>query len=106
MTPFDNADSPLVRYYDVFSAFPEGDVSYYADLASQSGGPVLELACGTGRVLIPSAQAGATITGLDLSRAMLDRTRQKIAALPAEVQQRVTLVEGIWRNFRCTSASP
>lgn len=99
MTQYNNPDSPLVRYYDIFSAFPEGDIPYYLDLAAQAGGPVLELACGTGRVLIPLAEAGATITGLDLSRAMLDRARKKVAALPAEVQQRITLVEGNMADF-------
>lgn len=60
---------------------------------------MLELGCGTGRVLIPSALAGAAITGLDLSELMLAACRRKLAALPAEVHSRVTLVEGSMTDF-------
>jgi 2-polyprenyl-3-methyl-5-hydroxy-6-metoxy-1,4-benzoquinol methylase len=41
------------------------DVDFYVDRAREARGPVLELGCGTGRILIPSALAGAEITGLD-----------------------------------------
>ena len=43
------------------------DVALWLSLAQQTGGPVLELACGTGRVLLPLARAGYEVTGLDLS---------------------------------------
>ncbi len=99
MTQYNRPESPLVRYYDVFSAAPEGDVSFYVTQALQAGGPVLELACGTGRILIPIAQAGVHITGLDLSPAMLARAQQKLAALPADVQQCARLVQGDMSNF-------
>ncbi len=47
------------------------DVEFFVELARQSGGPVLEVGSGTGRVLIPTARAGIEITGLDLSPSML-----------------------------------
>ncbi len=75
------------------------DIPFYRDLAVQAGGPVLELGCGTGRVLIPVAQAGVEVVGLDVSPAMLDVAREKVAALPADVAGRVTLVEGDMRDF-------
>lgn len=64
------------------------DVPFYVGLAEEAaaaGQTVLELACGTGRVTIPIAQAGVTVTGLDSSPAMLDVARRKAASLGAEV---------------------
>lgn len=49
-----------------------GDVDFYRGLARESGGPVLELGCGTGRVLLPIARDGVACTGLDSSEAMLE----------------------------------
>src|SRR5690349_8398997 len=45
--------------------------SFYGDLARQTGGPILELACGTGRLTIPLARDGHEVVGLDASRTML-----------------------------------
>jgi SAM-dependent methyltransferase len=60
---------------------------------------VLELGCGTGRVLLPTAHAGIEITGLDLSEPMLDRIRGKLAAEPKDIRRRVALVRGDIRSF-------
>lgn len=76
-----------------------GDVQFYVDMARKTGGNVLEIGCGTGRVLIPTAEAGFNITGLDSSPSMLDICRQKLAALPSNVHKRVWLEEGDMRNF-------
>jgi len=56
---------------------PSGDVEFYVEEAKRSGGPVLELGCGTGRVLVPTAEAGIDICGLDLSETMLAKARVK-----------------------------
>jgi SAM-dependent methyltransferase len=56
-----------------------------------SGISILEPFCGTGRILIPLAEAGHTLVGLDQAAGMLDRARQKLARLPREVQNRVAL---------------
>jgi len=63
------------------------------------GETVLEVGCGTGRVLIPTARAGIEITGLDLSPHMLAVCRERLKAEPQEVQSRVRLVEGDMRHF-------
>ena len=76
-----------------------GDVAFYVEEARQAGSPVLELACGTGRVLIPVAEAGLTVVGLDSSAAMLSIAQEKIAKLPDATQQRIELVEGDMRSF-------
>ena len=54
-----------------------GDREFYADLARRSGGPVLEIGCGTGRVLLPIARDGIECVGVDPSDAMLDVLRAK-----------------------------
>ena len=69
-------------------------------LARQFGAPVLELGCGTGRILIPLARAGLQVVGLDISEDMLALARRKIAAEPPEVQQRLTLVQANMADFR------
>lgn len=68
------------RYYD--AAYEElsaqrADIPFYHQLAVASGGPVLELGCGTGRSLLPIAAAGIACAGVDLSPAMLDQFRRK-----------------------------
>ena len=60
---------------------------------------MLELGCGTGRVLIPTARAGASITGLDLSELMLDVCRRKLAAELPDVRARAVLVHGDMTSF-------
>ena len=75
------------------------DIALWLALAEDSGGPVLELACGTGRALLPVARAGHEITGLDLSPHQLAVARRKLAQESAEVQARVRLVEGDMSGF-------
>jgi SAM-dependent methyltransferase len=47
------------------------DVAFFVEAAQASGGPVLEVGCGTGRLLLPTARAGIAVVGLDLSPHML-----------------------------------
>lgn len=54
---------------------------------------ILEPFCGTGRILIPLALAGHELVGLDQSRGMLARAEGKVERLPAEVQERISLIE-------------
>lgn len=75
------------------------DVRFYTEQAVTAGGPVLELGCGTGRVLLPCARAGAVITGLDRSRPMLAVADEKLAREAPEVRARVRLVEGNMASF-------
>jgi SAM-dependent methyltransferase len=68
------------------------DIAFYVEEAARSPGPVLEVGCGTGRILLPIARAGRTIAGLDSSALMLARCRERVAAEPALVEkERVTL---------------
>jgi SAM-dependent methyltransferase len=70
------------------------------DLARKSGGPVLEIACGTGRVLLPIAREGIEIEGVDNSESMLRIVRRNLAREPREVRERVTIHKGDMRDFR------
>ncbi len=75
------------------------DVAFYEHLAREAGGEVLELACGTGRIAIPLAEAGHSVTGADLAEGMLSVARQKAARLPAAVQKRLTLIRQDMREL-------
>jgi len=71
------------RYYDsAYGALPflGPDAEFYKTLAVESGGPVLELGCGTGRVLLPIAARGIACAGVDLSPAMLEIFRRRPGA--------------------------
>lgn len=86
--------------YDAVPAYgARGDVSFYVDEARGAQGRVLELGCGTGRVLIAMARAGAQVTGLDASAAMLARCRARIAAEDPGVQARVEVHQADARTF-------
>jgi len=90
-----DAIASIAEFYDATLVYQERkDVEFYVTEARASGGPVLELGCGTGRVLLPTARAGIEITGLDSSANMLARCRAKADAEPEEVRRGVTLVRG------------
>jgi SAM-dependent methyltransferase len=78
--------------YDVEDSSDTG-VAFYSALAQETGGPVLEIACGTGRVSIPIARLGLAVTGLDIVPGMLERARNKSTGLPTR------WVEGDARTF-------
>ena len=84
--------------YDSVYSYVKGDVPFYVEEARRSGGPVLELGCGTGRVSIPIAQAGVDIVGLDYSPGMLDVARSKMTELDGSAG-RLTLVQADMREF-------
>src|SRR3954463_15753251 len=76
----DTYQRAIARSYDAEYAVTRdasGDCAFYAALAREAGGPVLELACGTGRVLLPIAREGIPCVGLDHSQAMLDVLRSR-----------------------------
>jgi SAM-dependent methyltransferase len=98
----------IAKYYDGAYAAKQDlvDLPFYLDLAEQSRGPVLEIACGTGRVLLPIARKGIEICGVDNSRPMLDVLTQNLADEAAEVRNRITVREGDMRSFRLNQKFP
>ncbi len=90
----------IAEFYDHVVPYRDRkDVDFFVEMATESGGPMLEIGCGTGRVLIPTARAGIEIVGLDLSPAMLSVCRRKLESESGAVQARVRLVEGDMRHF-------
>lgn len=86
--PFDR----FARLYDWEHDQYLVDADVHVGFARRFGGPVLELACGTGRLLVPLAEAGFNVTGVDSSAPMLDRARARLAGLGLSatlVQQRL-----------------
>jgi SAM-dependent methyltransferase len=77
----------IARFYDVDMArnMPFDDVGFYVDLCGEVNGPVLELGCGNGRILLELAQHGIDAIGIDASAGMLQDLRRKAAlrSLPA-----------------------
>jgi SAM-dependent methyltransferase len=73
-------------FYDAEFANRAHEIPFYVRHAVLAGGPVLELACGTGRLTLPIAAAGVPIVGVDVAPAMLERARDKAAGkcLPVE----------------------
>jgi SAM-dependent methyltransferase len=96
------------KYYDGAYAAKQDlvDLPFYLDLAAKSPGPVLEIACGTGRVLIPIARKGIEMHGVDNSRPMLEILKKNLQNETAEVRGRVTLHEGDMREFRLGKQFP
>jgi SAM-dependent methyltransferase len=85
----DGYDSnPLIaEFYDYVIPFGNRkDIEFYVETARETQGPVLEIACGTGRVLVPTAREGIAIFGIDASANMLEVCRKKLSAEPAGVQ--------------------
>lgn len=98
--------SVFAEFYDYTPLYrTRPDIAFYVDEARAAGG-VLELGCGSGRILIPTAAAGVPISGLDLSEAMLARCREKLAAQPPDVHARVRLVHGSMTNFDLSEKFP
>lgn len=89
----------IAPYYDLLHADLTEDVGFVLALAGRAEGPVLELGCGTGRLLLPLARAGYDVTGVDISAAMLERARERVAEAGEAVGRRVTLVEDDVTSF-------
>jgi ubiquinone/menaquinone biosynthesis C-methylase UbiE len=92
---------PSVEFYDVRETggpgtLLDGDVEFYLSQARDTRGPVLDLACGTGRVAFPLAQAGFDVTGLDRAPAMLKTARVR---LRASGLRNLRFVRGNMRRF-------
>lgn len=96
------------KYYDgAYGAIKDlVDAAFYVDLAKEFGGPVLEIGCGTGRVLLATARQGIDIHGVDNSRPMLGILNESLSREASEVRARVTLHDGDIRDFRLDRKFP
>jgi SAM-dependent methyltransferase len=78
----------IARLYDPWSVSVVEDVPFYLEQARRSGGPVLELGVGTGRLAIPIAADGIEVIGVDASEGMLEVARERAALAGAELDLR------------------
>jgi SAM-dependent methyltransferase len=84
-SPYDS----IAELYDPWSASVVEDVAFYLEEARRSGGPVVELGVGTGRIAVPIAADGIRVIGVDSSRAMLDVCARRAALAGVEVDLRI-----------------
>ncbi len=90
-------DAQLAQLYDVFPF--DDDLALYLDLARAHGQRVLEVACGSGRVLVPLVRAGFDVVGIDVSPHMLALARSKVETASSGAGQ-ARFVQGDMRDFR------
>ena len=90
-SPFDDGE-----FYDVMCQGLDYGIDFYVGLAKEAKGPVLDIACGTGRILLPVLQSGAE-HGLDLFQPMLNTARAK--ALLSDY--RPTSITATWPTSSC-----
>lgn len=94
--PFDQ----LARYYDWEHADYDIDVPLYQEFARRTGGPILELACGSGRLMGPLLELGEEVVGIDSSAPMLERARQVLSRGASGMPRRATLQQADVRHLR------
>ncbi len=100
----ETVSAALARLYDLDLSEDPGDLDLLLALAARSGGPVLELAVGSGRLAVPLAAAGHEVTGVDLDQSMLARAAGRADAAGPEVARRLRLVHGDARTIRLNDA--
>ena len=83
----------LARLYDLDLSEDPGDIELYLALATRTGGPILEIASGSGRVAVPLAAAGYKVTAVDIDPAMLARAAEAAAAAGPETGARYAAIE-------------
>ena len=81
----------IAPFYDIEHAHFDEDLSLYTNFAELCGGPLLELACGSGRLLVPLAREGYELTGVDNSASMLNLARHALER--AGVVEQCTLAQ-------------
>jgi SAM-dependent methyltransferase len=84
----------LARLYDLDLEDDPGDEDLYVALAQRTGGPILELGVGTGRLAVVLAGEGHEVVGVDLDAGMLERARARLGGVTASTRGRVDLIEG------------
>jgi len=95
------ASIPLLYHYH--HSLNSDDLPFWLSWGRWQGGPILELGCGTGRVLLPLAEAGYTVFGLDYDPAMLNFLRDRITN---SVRKRVMLIRSDMRSYCLSSRFP
>lgn len=99
--PSDDPYADIVQLYDLEHAEYTDDVEFLLEIVAFGEDPILELGCGTGRILFPLADAGHRVVGLDSSEAMLNA-----ASAHLDDKADVTLVQGDMADLHDVSGRP
>ena len=94
----------IAELYDLEHDEVHDDIELYSAIADQVEGRILEVGCGSGRLLVPLAQAGHDVTGIDRSTVMLDRARARIAR--ASTGDRISLLEQAMESALAAPGAP
>jgi ubiquinone/menaquinone biosynthesis C-methylase UbiE len=89
----------FAEFYDEFTGTSTKDVEAFLPHIEATEGKVLELACGTGRLLLEIAQQGHAVTGIDLSDSMLSILEDKLSNEPSSIQNKVQLYKEDMTSF-------
>ena len=92
--PFDDA-----ALYDWEYRRRRDDVRFYGTLADERGGPILDLGCGTGRLMLPLLRAGHTVVGVDRAAQMLARAAARLRRASPGLRRRALLLRGDLRRL-------
>jgi len=84
------------EFYDLVTNYKTDDIDFIIEIAQECGGPILELAAGTGRIAIPLIELGFDYTGLDLSAIFVEQAKQKIA----KFENKAEVIVGDMRDFK------
>lgn len=95
---------PIARYYDQAHGEIEEDIGMMQTFAQETGGPILEVGVGTGRVALPLAQAGYDVVGVDSSQEMLEMAARRQQGM--SLDNRVKWVQADFRDFELDSRFP
>ncbi len=95
-----NYNTVVATTYDSLPLYANRkDIQFYVDLCREVNGNVLELGCGTGRILVPVAMTGINIVGLDSSSHMLEQCRHHLNSQSEDTRTRIELVHSNMTNF-------
>lgn len=103
-TPPPDPYAEIAELYDLEHNEFRGDLAFYLHSITAVGDPVLELGCGSGRLLRPIADAGYRVTGLDQSVPMLSRAQLSLRG--ARQRRHVTLFEGSMKEAESAPGGP
>lgn len=87
----------IAEYYDLLHQRLQEDIWMWQALTQSVSGPILEVGCGTGRLLLPLAETGHKLTGIDLSEVALTTAQAKLEA--ARLSEHVSLFQADMRDF-------
>ena len=89
----------VADFYDLETEQNKNDIPFYIEYARKADGLALELACGTGRIVIPMAEAGIKVWGVDISKEMLKIAEKKINGLAEKTKKNIKLIHGDMQSF-------